>query len=197
MEKSEAQALLAQSINQVQETPAELIDKLFALSRLKEFAPGEIVLRAGEVPQYLGVNIQGLFRLFYIDSEGQDSTKGFSSTGNLVVSYSALAEGRESHLYIEALEPSTVLLFSYAKFKALIQEDLRWYPYVYSLLESVYLMKERREKSFLLLNATERYQAFRQEYAAIEKRLKLYHIASFLGITPEALSRIRKKLALN
>jgi CRP-like cAMP-binding protein len=64
-------------------------------------------------------------------------------------------------------------------------------------LESVYLMKERREKSFLLFNATERYQAFRQEYAAIEKRLKLYHIASFLGITPEALSRIRKKLALN
>jgi hypothetical protein len=55
-------------------------------------------------------------------------------------------------------------------------------------------MKEMREKSFLLDNATTRYLQFRKDYPGLEDKINLYHIASFIGITPEALSRIRKKL---
>ena len=82
--------------------------------------------------------------------------------------------------------------FDYWAFDQMIQSDLRWYPFTFKLLESVYIMKELREKSFLLDNAAKRYQDFKERYADVEDQIKLYHVASFLGITPEALSRIRK-----
>ena len=56
------------------------------------------------------------------------------------------------------------------------------------------IMKEMREKSFLLDDATTRYLNFKKEYPDLENKIKLYHIASFIGITPGALSRIRKNL---
>lgn len=83
--------------------------------------------------------------------------------------------------------------FDYGTFNQMIQADIRWYPFVFKLLESVYIMKELREKSFLLEDASKRYQKFRERYAGVEDQIKLYHVASFLGITPEALSRIRNK----
>jgi hypothetical protein len=76
----------------------------------------------------------------------------------------------------------------------MIDADIRWYPFVFKLLETVYIMKEMREKSFLLDSAADRYLQFLREYPNLEEHVKLYHIASFIGITPEALSRIRKKM---
>ncbi|MCL1901702.1 MAG: Crp/Fnr family transcriptional regulator, partial [Firmicutes bacterium] len=60
--------------------------------------------------------------------------------------------------------------------------------------EKVIIYKEERERSFLLENATERYENFVQGFPDIHKRIKLKYIASYLGISPESLSRIRRKL---
>lgn len=57
-------------------------------------------------------------------------------------------------------------------------------------------MKEMREKSFLLDDASQRYIDFRNDYPDVDKSAKLYEIASFIGITPESLSRIRKNMKL-
>ncbi|MBK9207275.1 MAG: hypothetical protein IPL71_02765 [Anaerolineales bacterium] len=78
----------------------------------------------------------------------------------------------------------------------MVEEDIRWYPFLFKLLETVYIMKELREKSFLLDSAAERYLAFQRDYPNLENEIKLYHIASFIGVTPEALSRIRSKQKL-
>ncbi len=64
------------------------------------------------------------------------------------------------------------------------------------LLEQLAIKKERREADFLLLSATERYQKFLQDYAYIVNSIANYHIASYLGITEVALSRIRSRLKL-
>jgi hypothetical protein len=64
---------------------------------------------------------------------------------------------------------------------------------ILKLVERVYIMKEKREHHLLQLSASERYRIFSQEHPELEKLVKSYHVASYLGITPEALSRIRKK----
>jgi len=59
------------------------------------------------------------------------------------------------------------------------------------LVEHAWIGKERRETQLIMLNASERYRAFREEYPGLEQRIPQYHIASYLGITPVQLSRIR------
>jgi len=76
----------------------------------------------------------------------------------------------------------------------LVENDPEWHKLLFRFVQRAYMMKEKREKAFLLDDATTRYLDFKESYAEIEKDLKQYHVASFLGITPVALSRIRKTL---
>jgi CRP-like cAMP-binding protein len=151
---------------------------------------------AGDVPECVGFNLNGVFRLFYVDEDGNDLTKGFCTSGKFVISYSALVQQRPSFFHIEALVDTDILQFSYSQWMQMVAEDIRWYPFLFKLLETVYIMKEMREKSFLLDSATDRYLAFQRDYPNLENEIKLHHVASFIGITPEALSRIRKKVDL-
>lgn len=183
---------LQKAMKQLADIPDELIEKLYAICDVQIVKKGELFIQAGDIPKYMGFNLDGLFRLYYIDEDGNDYTKAFSETGHFLISYSAIVQKRPSYFNIEALQDSTILKFDYWAFDQMIQSDLRWYPFTFKLLESVYIMKELREKSFLLDNAAKRYQDFKERYADVEDQIKLYHVASFLGITPEALSRIRK-----
>lgn len=183
---------LQKAVKELANIPDELIEKLYSICDEQIIKKGEFFIRAGDVPKHMGFNLEGLLRLYYVDENGNDFTKAFSETGRFLISYSAIVQKRPSYFNIEALQDSRILKFDYWIFDQMIQSDIRWYPFAFKLLESVYLMKELREKSFLLDDAAKRYRAFKERYADVEDQIKLYHVASFLGITPEALSRIRK-----
>lgn len=188
----ESYVKLQEAIKELSDIPENLIKQLYSICDEQVINKGEFFIRAGDVPKYMGFNLDGLFRLYYIDEEGNDFTKAFSRTGQFIISYSAIAQKRLSFFYIEALQDSRILKFDYETFEQMFQTDMRWYPFVYKLLETVYIMKELRERSFLLDDAAKRYQEFKEQYADVEDQIKLYHVASFLGIAPETLSRLRK-----
>jgi len=192
----QAYDLLKKSILAQSNIPEELIERLFSICKPVQYKKGQFFLMAGDIPEYVGFNLNGIFRLYYDDENGNDLTKGFSTTGKFVISYSALAQRRPSFFYIEALVDTDILQFNFNQWIQMVEEDIRWYPFLFKLLETVYIMKELREKSFLLDSATERYLAFQRDYLNLENEIKLYHIASFIGVTPEALSRIRSKQKL-
>ncbi len=196
MKSEHAYDLLRKSMLVLADIPDELVKSLYGICRLVHIEAGQIFLMAGDVPDDMGLNLNGIFRLYYIDDDGNDLTKGFCTPGKFLVSYSAMVQQRPSYFFIEALVEADVLLFKFSHWMQMVQEDLRWYPVMFKLVESVYIMKEMREKSFLLDDATTRYLDFRRDYPGLENQIKLYHVASFIGITPEALSRIRRKLKL-
>jgi CRP-like cAMP-binding protein len=196
MNSIQAHDLLRKSIKALSNIPDELVDRLFSICRIVHVKKGQQFLRAGDIPEYMGFNLNGIFRLYYIDDDGNDLTKGFSTVGKFVVSYSALVQQRPSYFSIEAMVDTDILHFKYSQWMQMAEDDIRWYPFFFKLVESVYIMKEMREKSFLLDDATSRYLSFREDYPGLEDKIKLYHVASFIGITPEALSRIRKTLKL-
>ena len=72
-----------------------------------------------------------------------------------------------------------------------------WQIVARKLAEMVFILKEKREAELLLSDAQERYQQFLADYPNLEKHIAQYHIASYLGITPESLSRIRAKWFAN
>jgi CRP-like cAMP-binding protein len=162
--------------------------------RHQELKKGEVFLQAGTIPNKLAFVSTGLFRYFYASRKGTEFTKGFFPEGTFIVSYSAMVKQSPSYYSIEALEDSSIQVLDYQKWMDLFNGHPCWSPVLIALLQKGYMKKENREREFLLLNAGERYQSFLQEYPGLENRIKQHLVASYLGITPVALSRIRGKL---
>jgi CRP-like cAMP-binding protein len=150
---------------------------------------------ASEIPRKFGYIISGLFRYVYINDKGIEYTKGIIREHRFVSSYSAMIAETPSHFYVEALEESTVLEIPYSNWLKLRTTDPFWDRLLVSLLEKAFTIKEKRERELLLLDAEMRYRIFLKEFPGMEHRVKQHIIASYLGIQPESLSRIRKKLS--
>ena len=196
MSKEDLYDFFKNTINTIEPVSDELILELFKISKCVHYSKGSFFVMAGDKPEYMGLNINGIFRLYYADDNGNEFTKGFSVPGKFIVSYSAIAQNRESYFSIETITESDVIQFSFLELMNMAQKAIEWFPFLFKLLQSVYIMKEMREKSFLLENASVRYVNFLKEFPGLEDKIRQYHIASFLGITPEALCRIKKDLKL-
>jgi CRP-like cAMP-binding protein len=183
-------------IKSIIDLPAEQETEVLKNCTIKHIKKGEHFINAGDIPDKFAFNLQGLFRYYYIDKKGNDFTKGFMPEGSTLSSYSAMIQKRESFFYIEALEDSIIAVLNYNDWKRLLNSHVCWKLFLISLLEKGYCVKESRERELLIHDAEERYNIFRQTFSNIEHRLKQRYIASYLGITPVALSRIRKKMGL-
>ncbi|NET74288.1 MAG: Crp/Fnr family transcriptional regulator [Sphaerospermopsis sp. SIO1G2] len=171
-------------------------DQLLAVDRLFQplFLPkGNFFVEAGVVPHRLGFVVSGLLRLFYIDPDGNEYTKSFRPENGVIAAYSGLLLQQPSRLHIEALEDTQLLVAHYDAYKALTAQHPCWEIVGRKLAESLFIKKEERESQLLLDDAATRYQHFLHDYPGLEPRLKQYHIASYLGITPATLSRIRSQ----
>ncbi|WP_103866385.1 Crp/Fnr family transcriptional regulator [Aquimarina sp. I32.4] len=185
----DTQALLSK-INIPEKESIDLID----ISRIKQIDKYECYITQGQVPQKFAIIRSGLFRYYYIDREGNEFTKGFITEGNVLSSYSAMLHQTPSHFFIQALEHSEILDISYTEWLILQENNPYWDKFLISALQKGYCTKEKRERELLLLDAERRYHIFLKEFPDLEKRVKLQTIASYLGIRPESLSRIRKKM---
>lgn len=155
---------------------------------------GHFFVRAGATPQTLGFVISGLLRLYYIDKEGNDFTKSFCMENSFVAAYSALLLAEPSRLFTETVEDTVLLAANYDAYNTLSNGHHCWQIINRKLAETLFIKKEKRESELLLDDATSRYLKFLADYPGLEARLKQYHIASYLGITPVTLSRIRAQL---
>jgi CRP-like cAMP-binding protein len=138
--------------------------------------------------------VSGLLRLYYIDANGNEFIKSFCVENEIVAAYSALLLHEPSRLFIQALEPSTLLVADFAEYQAVSAQHACWQMVNSRIAETLFIKKEKREAALLLDDAETRYRAFLAEYPQLEQRVKQHHIASYLGITPVSLSRIRARL---
>lgn len=183
-------------IKSVIDLPDEQEEEIIKISFFKHIKKGEHFVRAGEIPNRIAFNMQGLFRYYYVDKKGNNFTKGFITEGGTVTAYSSMIQNRESYFSIEAMEDSTVASIQFDDWKKLLNKHECWKSFLIYYLEIGYCKKENREREFLLLDAEERYKEFLKNYPTLDKRIKQHYIASYLGITPVALSRIRKKMRI-
>jgi len=175
------------------EMPREEVEKFASVGELKLFNPNDFFISKGQLPRKIGFVLEGLFRYFYIDTEGREFTRDFWYENYFITAYSALSKGRTSPFFIEALEPSKVFEISAERWVELKKGHNCWNEVLVAILEYKFYLKERREYELLLLDAYERYLIFLEDYSEIKDRVKQHMIASYLGIAPESLSRARKK----
>ena len=154
-------------------------------------------LQECEKSNEIGIIVKGIFRSYYIDKIGNDITKYFYEESGILFSYAAYLCQKESMYYIQALEDSEILVAKISDFEEIVEGHYQLLLFYKKMIDNVLIMKEEHASSFKLLDSMERYKQFLTVYSGLEKRLKQCHIASYLGITPVSLSRIRKKSNLN
>lgn len=171
----------------------ENVQLILNISQIRIYPKGEIVQDIQQPLIYTGLVLKGIIRSYYLDAEGNDITKYFSREGNIVMDEGLLGY-EQSIAVLEALEDSMVLLMDTAKLKQLIQTNDTFRNVYIICLESALRYKIYRESAFLAKNATERYLQFCADFPELINRVKQSYISTYLGITPESLSRIRKTL---
>ena len=181
-------------IKNITNLPPDQEKKFSLLISRREVSKGEDFVSAGQYPKKIGFVQEGLFRYYYIDRKGEEYTKAFFPEGTVLSSYSAMIEKRPSYFAIQALEDSLIEVVDYVRLQELITEHVCWKDLIIALIQKGFIAKETREREFLLLDAEERYFNFKERFPTFENRIKQHIIASYLGIAPESLSRIRKKL---
>ena len=169
------------------------------IGKIRPFST-EATIKRSETLIYIGDKIEsvyfvvkGLLRDYYLDSDGNDVTRHFEQEGSICGGDALLING-QSAVCTEALEDCLLLRCRYGDFAKLIEEDALFHQMWVKALETSLAYKIKRENSFLLKSATERYLDFKREHAMLEKRVNQKYIASYLGITPVSLSRIRRAI---
>jgi CRP-like cAMP-binding protein len=168
-----------------------------SLLRAKQYRKDEPFIRAGDVPTSFAFVVDGLLCQHHDGPDGDMIIKYFFPENRIAASVSATLLGAPSAFTITALEDSTVLEYDFAAFKGLVAEFPDIAAFYISYMERHWIIeKEPGEIAFRHDDAMKRYRDFIAREPLLHKRLKQHHIAAWLGITPESLSRVRKAIAL-
>ena len=162
-----------------------------------ELAPGRALSEAGAVADRIGFVVQGLIRKLHLSERGKRVVRGFGGPGSVVGAYASLLTQQPSHLRVEALEPSALFVLPWSEIDALYARHVCWQIVGRRLAEANLVERELRAHELLTASATERYRRFCETHREILPRLRDYDIASYLGITPVSLSRLRARRRLS
>jgi len=172
--------------------PTELLHFISHLS-LKKVEKDDFLYRQNEHFGEIGFVVKGLLYNFYTKVDGSINVNYFIHEGMPVTCYANLLTQTPASFSCKAIENSYILVIQYKDFKNLYHRHSCWEKLGRLSAEGLYIEKENRETEFFL-GGEERYSFFVKKYSKLVNRVPQYLIASYIGITPESLSRIRKKL---
>jgi CRP-like cAMP-binding protein len=167
------------------------LQNLFTIRHLRK---GDFISKAGEVVKNVSFIKEGLGR-FYYNVDGKESISGFFVTGDYVSDYASFITQTPSHLYVEVMSDSTIIDLSYENMQIAYKRFPEFQKFGRLIAEYLYIMVSDRTATLLLKSPEQRYLDFMKNSAYLVQLVPQYMIASYLGVTPEALSRIRKRIA--
>lgn len=151
---------------------------------------GEKLIQEGEVCRFMYYVERGMVRQFYYKNK-RDVTEHFSYEGKIVICIESFLKQEPSRLMVEALETSWVHGIPYDKLMKLIEVDSEMASLYRKILEHALISSQEHADSQRFENATERYVRLLKTKPEIVLRAPMVHVASFLQMTPETLSRVR------
>lgn len=156
----------------------------------KEVEKGEILLKEGEVSRDIIIVGKGMLRQFYYKNK-KDLTEHFSYEGCVLICIESTMKQEPTRLMVEALEPGIVYLLPYNKLLTLTEMSWEINLFYRKVLEYSLIVSQVKADSWRFETARERYLRLMEQHPEVIKRAPMSHIASYLLMTPETLSRVR------
>ncbi len=160
----------------------------------KKYKKRQYFLMEGDVCRYQAYVLKGCFRSYYIDKEGKEVNLMFSTENWWIGDLASYIVKDPSKLNIEALEDCEIFAIEKQHMDLLFQKIPKIERFFRILFQNALISSQNRIINNLTLTAKDNYLSFVNKYPDFEQRIPQYHIASYLGITPEFLSQIRKQL---
>lgn len=136
----------------------------------------------------------GVVRAFFVNQEGKDYNKQFFVGPTIIGAYTSLLTGNRNLIAQQALTDCVLYTCDFTSLTNLYDECSDLERFARKIAEFYFLEKEKKEIEIVLLEATQRYILFKQEFPTLEQQISQFHIASYLGVSATQLSRIRKQL---
>ena len=155
----------------------------------------EIILQAGSICKYYSFIVKGCFRMYGIDDNGNEHNIQFAAEKDWIMDIGSFHTRKNSRLYIKALEPSIILQIEQQALYFLYRNIPKLDRIFKVIIENKYVELQNHVLQNISSTAQQRYLTFLEQYPALANRLPNAQIASYLGITPEFLSKIRRDLA--
>jgi CRP-like cAMP-binding protein len=175
-------------------TEADL-NKIAEVCQVKKLRKRQYLLQEGDVWKYNAFVTKGCLRTYTLDDKGNEHIINFSIENWWTGDRESLMSGEPSIFNIDALEDSEVILISKNNFDQLCREIPAFNDMINNILQKSFNVAQNRIHTFISLTAEEKYMKFLEKFPHLAMRVSQGMIASYLGITPETLSRLRKQTA--
>lgn len=164
--------------------------------RRKTFKKGEFLLQKGDICKHSFFVEKGLLRMYAIDAKGKEHLLQFAPEGWFVADHDSFYYSKPTSFFIQALEDTDVHMLDELFFTELSKTHVDFTSFNTRLLHNHISQLQKRILQLISFSAEERYLSFTSVYPDLILRVPQIMVASYLGITPESLSRIRKELAM-
>lgn len=174
---------------------ASEMQQIEAVSVVKKLRKRQYLLQEGDVWVYNAFVASGCLRTYTVDAKGAEHILNFAIENWWTGDRQSLTSGQPSRFNIDAIEDSTVVLIKNEEFERLRQAIPALNELVNDILHRSFLASQTRIHAAISYSAEEKYREFLEKFPAFALRIPQHMVASYLGMTTETLSRIRRNLA--
>ncbi|OXG03901.1 CRP-like cAMP-binding protein [Flavobacterium araucananum] len=180
-----------QSLQVVPQNELDLLDDLITFRTLKK---GELLLTENQICNEIFFIKKGILRSFFFNHQGDEITNCFAFENEFMASFSSFITQNVAEENIQALTDTALQVVSRESLEKLYKLGIHWQEIGRKLTEMEYVTVQKRMISFQKLSGTQRYEELYKNHQKYLQLIPLQYLASYLGITPRHLSRIRKAI---
>jgi CRP-like cAMP-binding protein len=175
--------------------PANRLQELLQCCTVIKHAKNDLISTNERKFSRLGYIINGAARVFYVNDDGEEISYLLQVNGDVIGDYASFITGQPSQVQIEILLDTEVLYLEKSNIDKLIEQDLFWLRFAKHLSDLAFLSAKQRLDELFFYTPEQRYINLLKKSPEIWHKIPQKHISSYLGITPQSLSRIRKRIS--
>lgn len=170
-------------------------EEFFSLLKHTQLVKSDFFVKQGEKCKYLGFIKRGTIRSFYINDQGKEINFGFYFKNEFFTDYESILCDSISNMNIQAIENCEILLLHKDDLQKLYDKEAYWQKFGRIMSEKIYLDAKKRIDDLLCNSPENRYLNLLKKEPVLIQKIAQKHIASYLGVTEQSLSRIRSRIS--
>jgi len=174
----------------------ETIKVISSLIQIQEYEKGELLLKEGSISDVSYFSLEGCVRLYYL-VDGEEKTTFFYTENQFITSMRSFTKKEPSNHYLECVENCCLALIPYRIEQELLTKFPKLESFARIVLEQELGNYQEMLSSYIISSPEQRYLNLMKNQPTLLQRIPLYQLASYIGVKPESLSRIRKRITQN